>query len=205
MAKKLKIVLIQEYRKWDNEEEEFLKEYWGKYPVAKIARKLKRTEMSVIKKAYKLKLGPMLYNDYENINVLDIANIFKIGSETVYETWAKYGLNIQKINLTPNFCRYCVSYKDLMVFLEHNQDLWDSRLLEENILGEEPKWLLQKRRRDYLNDFTKKPFWTEEEDQIIIEADGKLSIKELAETKLSGRTNQAIYHERHKLKLKRRL
>ncbi len=41
-----------------------------------------------------------------------------------------------------------VQIKDLYEFLEANQNIWDSRNLEKNILGVEPEWLKEKRIKD---------------------------------------------------------
>ena len=41
-----------------------------------------------------------------------------------------------------------VTLNDLFDFLEHHQDIWDSRKLEKNLLGLEPDWLKEKRIRD---------------------------------------------------------
>ena len=41
-----------------------------------------------------------------------------------------------------------VEIKDLYEFLERNQNIWDSRNLEKNILGVEPEWLKEKRKLD---------------------------------------------------------
>ena len=43
------------------------------------------------------------------------------------------------------FYKY-VTIKDLFSFLEQNQNIWDSRYLEKNILGKEPDWLKEKRK-----------------------------------------------------------
>ena len=49
---------------------------------------------------------------------------------------------------TKEALRKRASFKDLYDFLEANQNIWDSRNLEKNILGKEPDWLKEKRKQD---------------------------------------------------------
>lgn len=58
---------------------------------------------------------------------------------------------IQKISKSRSY-RY-VEIKDLYDFLEANQNIWDSRNLEKNILGVEPEWLKKKRKLDSEQNF----------------------------------------------------
>ena len=43
---------------------------------------------------------------------------------------------------------YVITWNDLMQFLENNQNEWDSRYIEKNMLGSEPEWLKEKRKSD---------------------------------------------------------
>ena len=53
---------------------------------------------------------------------------------------------VQKISKSKSY-RY-IEIKDLYEFLRANQNIWDSRNLEKNILGIEPEWLKEKRKLD---------------------------------------------------------
>ena len=154
-AKRLGITLIQDRREWTKEEETLLTELWGNKPIEYIAKKLKRTVISLKVKAERMELGPMIENNSYFITVSDISEIFNVTRDRVTITWVKLGLNLTQIKLTQNRTYYGVTLKDLLLFLETNQNEWDSRNLEKNILGIEPEWLKQKRERDIIEN----PLW----------------------------------------------
>ena len=58
---------------------------------------------------------------------------------------------------------YTITWMDLMEFLESNQNEWDSRKIEKNMLGFEPEWLQEKRKRDIEENPLWYRKWTEEE------------------------------------------
>lgn len=147
-AKKLGITLIQSRRKWTKEEENLLKELWGSKSIEYIAKKLKRTVFSLKVKAVKMRIGPMISNNLEILTVNDISELLNVSRDRITITWVKLGLNLKKLKLTKNRLYYTITIENLMKFLKDNQDEWDSRNLEVNILGPEPKWLLEKRKHD---------------------------------------------------------
>lgn len=61
---------------------------------------------------------------------------------------------------------YTVTWQNLMDFLEANQNEWDSRNVEKNILGLEPEWLIEKRKRDVEENPLWYRKWTQEEIKI---------------------------------------
>ena len=54
---------------WTDKETEYLRESWGTVDISRIAKKLNRTEVAILKKAERLKLGAFL-NNGEYINIL---------------------------------------------------------------------------------------------------------------------------------------
>ena len=162
-ARKLNIVLIQDARKWTYEEECKLKELWGTKRIEIIAKELKRTVFSLKVRAVRMNLGPMLQNNYEVITVSDISDILGVSRDRIVLTWPKLGLNLQKIKLTKDASYYVVVWEDLMDFLEKNQNEWDSRNVEPYMLATEPDWLVEKRRRDSIEDPIWYRCWTKEE------------------------------------------
>jgi len=135
-------------KQWTEEEELLLSDLWGSEPIEIIAKKLNRTVSSLTNKAFQLELGSMLENNYNGLTIKHISELFGINKEIVIVSWVSLGLKykVQKISKSKSY-RY-VEIKDLYEFLENNQDIWDSRLLEKNILGIEPEWLQKKRKRD---------------------------------------------------------
>ncbi len=162
-ARKLGITLIQDRRKWTKEEEVLLSDLWGTKPIEKIAQTLKRTVFSLKVKAVRMGLGPMIKNNYDFITVSDMCDLLNVSRDRITNTWIDLGLNLKKKKLTNNMSYYVITWNDLMLFLENNQNEWDSRCVEKNMLGIEPEWLKEKRVRDIKENPLWYRKWTEEE------------------------------------------
>ena len=162
-ARKLGITLIQDRRKWTKEEEILLSDLWGTKSIETIAKTMKRTVFSLKVKAVRMGLGPMIRNNYDLITVSDICDLLGVTRDRITMTWVNLGLNLKDKKLTKNMSYYVVTWEDLMKFLEHNQNEWDSRCVEINMLGTEPKWLKEKRIRDTKENPLWYRKWTEEE------------------------------------------
>ena len=154
-ARKLGITLIQDRRKWTKEEEQILSELWGEKSIEYIAKKLKRTVLSLKMKANKMQLGPMIKNNCELITVNDMTELLNVSRDRIINTWVNLGLQLKKVKLTKNKFYYAITWQNLMDFLKQNQNEWDSRVVEKNMLGPEPKWLQEKRKKDA----TENPLW----------------------------------------------
>ena len=134
-------------RIWTKEEEELLSDLWGNYSVEYIANRLNRSVSSIRNRVFLLDLGSFNDNFINGISLGDICRIFSI-SRIKLNDWILLGLNV-KIKKISNFKEFSyVEQKDLMDFLYNNQDVWNSTYLEENILGIEPDWLIEKRKSD---------------------------------------------------------
>ena len=162
-ARRLGITLIQDRRKWTEEEETLLSDLWGTKSIETIAKTMKRTVFSLKVKAVRMGLGPMVRNNYDLITISDMCDLLGVTRDRITTTWINLGLNLKKKKLTNNMAYYVITWNDLMIFLENNQNEWDSRCIEKNMLGTEPEWLREKRIRD----IEENPFWyrkwTEEE------------------------------------------
>ncbi len=135
-------------RFWTKEEETLLSDLWGTESFETIAKKLNRTVSSIKNKAFLLGLGSVIESNYNGLTIKDISDLLDVNINTVSVGWIGLGLKykVQKISKSKSY-RY-VEIKDLYEFLEANQNIWDSRNLEKNILGSEPEWLKEKRRLD---------------------------------------------------------
>lgn len=140
-------------RFWTEEEETMLSDLWGTESFETIAKKLNRTVSSIKNKAFLLGLGAAMENNYNGLTIKEISDLFSININTISVGWISLGLKykIQKISKSRSY-RY-VEIKDLYDFLEANQNIWDSRNLEKNILGVEPEWLKKKRKLDSEQNF----------------------------------------------------
>ena len=135
-------------RFWTKEEETLLSDLWGTESFETIAKKLNRTVSSIKNKAFLLGLGSVIESNYNGLTIKDISDLLGVNINTVSVGWIGLGLKykVQKISKSKSY-RY-VEIKDLYEFLEENQNIWDSRNLEKNILGAEPEWLKEKRKLD---------------------------------------------------------
>ena len=164
-AKKLGIPLIQDRRKWTLEEEAMLSDLWGTKSIESISRKMHRSVFSLKVKAVRMGLGPMIRNNYDLITISDMVDLLNVSRDRIVNTWVKLGLKLKKVHLTKNRSYYAITWHDLMNFLEANQSEWDSRKVEKNMLGVEPEWLQEKRKRDVLENPLWYRRWTAEEIQ----------------------------------------
>ena len=162
-ARKLNITLIQDRREWTKEEEELFEDLWGNQSIGTIAKKLKRTENSLKVKAVRMNLGPMIRNLTDKLTVYDIVDILGVSRDRIVTTWVKYGLKLKKKRVTKKTSYYVIEWKDLLDFLEKNQDEWDSRKVDLYMLGQETDWLVAKRRKDSLENPLGYRLWTKEE------------------------------------------
>lgn len=135
-------------RFWTKEEETLLSDLWGTESFETIAKKLNRTVSSIKNKAFLLDLGSVIESNYNGLTIKNISDLLGVNINTVSVGWIGLGLKykVQKISKSKSY-RY-VEIKDLYEFLEENQNIWDSRNLEKNILGAEPEWLKEKRKLD---------------------------------------------------------
>ncbi len=141
-------ILSSNKRFWTQEEEENLSDLWGSIPIEKIAKKLERTVSSVRNKAIQLNLGSQIENNYDGIKFSALSSLFNIHPETIKIGWVALGLKYKIRYITKTSFYYYVEIVDLYEFLNNNQNIWDSRSLEKNILGIEPEWLKEKRKND---------------------------------------------------------
>lgn len=135
---------------WTEEEEDYLREYWGVIPAYKIAHHLQRPLPAICQKSWKLGLGSQMASNYEGIVLSDLCDMFKVSSSVISITWVALGLPWHVKKLTPVSEYGYVEIDELLVFLEANQNIWDSRPLEWYALGVEPDWLKLKRHNDGL-------------------------------------------------------
>lgn len=133
---------------WSKEEETLLSDLWGSEAIEKIAQKLNRTVSAIRNKAFQLKLGSQIESNYEGLKISEICDLFQVRPNLVKIGWVALGLKVKTRTITQAASYQYVEIKDLFEFLEANQNIWDSRVLEKNILGKEPAWLAEKRKKD---------------------------------------------------------
>lgn len=138
-------------RRWTEEEETLLSDLWGIESIEKIANKLNRTIYSITNKVHDLGLGSQIDNNYDGLKIHEISDILGVNRNVILTSWVSLGLKLNFRRRSDHSTYAYVEIKDLYAFLEANPNIWDSRTLEKNILGIEPEWLKEKRRRDRLS------------------------------------------------------
>ena len=135
-------------RFWTEEEEVILSDLWGSESIEMIAKKLNRTESSILNKVFTLGLGSQIDNNYDGLKLKDISDLLGVSVSIISISWVSLGLKVKVKKITKSKSYMYVEIDDLYEFLEKNQNIWDSRNLEKNILGIEPDWLKEKREND---------------------------------------------------------
>jgi len=162
-AKKLGLSVDFDHRRWTSEEKEYLEDNWGYVSIETIAKKLQRSVSAIQNKVYELNLGSFSSNNYNGMTIQEVTDIFLVSRQTIMTSWVALGLKISKQKIS-NYASFSyITIKDLYDFLYLNQNIWDSRYLEKNILGEEPEWLVKKREYDIINNTTEKLILTRQQ------------------------------------------
>ncbi|MCI8575816.1 MAG: helix-turn-helix domain-containing protein [Bacilli bacterium] len=152
---------------WSVEEKLELKELWGTMSFKSIAKRLNRTEDAIRQKGYKMNLGNPFAANGLYLKISDVSRELDVDQLRIRRSWIAKGLKVHAVKFKEKSI-LGIKIDELFSFLEVNQDLFDASKLEENILGEEPKWLKEKRKRDYQNPPIKKfRRWTDEERCIL--------------------------------------
>lgn len=138
-------------RRWSLEEEEMLSDLWGTKSVEYIANKLNRSCSSIYNRVNFLGLGSAISNNYDGLTIPEISCMFNVPSYIILTSWVALGLVVTSRKVSAFKVYSYVTIQHLYQFLEMNQNIWDSRCLEKNILGVEPDWLKLKRKNDLLS------------------------------------------------------
>ena len=179
-------------RNWTQKEICILQDLWGEKTIPKIAKILNRSENAVNVKSKRLGLGSFKANS-EYLCGRDIERIMKVDIHTVTDYWmGKCGLKYKSVKPRGNKAFKYVKHSDLLKWLEHNQDKWDSRKLELYSLGIEPEWLKEKRKADKKRPVAFKPYTRWEENIICRMYRSGSTIQSIADA--VGRSHAAIGH-----------
>lgn len=159
-------------RTWTPQDELYLQENWGKYSIPTIAKKLNRTVSAVKVRAARLQLGPALMGgDYITLNQLIIAVCGSTKSYSYHmESWVKKrGLPVHTKRVEKNSFRV-VYLDEFWEWAKKNRSFLDFSKFEPLILGEEPDWVAEQRKKDYAAfALQRKDPWTPLEDQRLVD------------------------------------
>ena len=172
-------------RRWTENEIEALCDMVGKYKVKTIAKRLDRTELAVINKITKLRLGGGVSNA-EGITINKLAQACCVGEGKV-RRWIRKGLKAKK----------CIKYRS------GSYTLINFANIEKHILGKEPKWVEERRTYDIRNNNKKYTPWTKSDDHTLKKMYKTYTLREIGLA--LGRTEMAINTRMRVLGIKKRV
>lgn len=154
-------------KNWSQEELEYLNDKWGTMSITNICKKLGRSYNAVVLKASRLKLGAFAANG-ETLTLNQL--ILALGYTGSY-TWMAEKLKNKGLPIIKKKVRIKTILKvDLEKFwkwAEENKDAIDWSKSEENVLGNEPQWVKERRKIDFYNRrYWNKP-WSASEDSAL--------------------------------------
>lgn len=157
-------------RNWKPEEKEYLSEHWGKQTIPTLCKNLNRPEGGIINMAKRLHLGSFYESgEYITMHQLIIAlGYASSGCGYKNKSWIENrDFPVKHKKHTEKVVKI-VYLKDFWKWAEKNQSFLDFSNFEENILGKEPLWAKEKRKRDrlHLSENIKTP-WTPKEDAYL--------------------------------------
>lgn len=157
--------------KWLPEEEAYLKDKWGTISIPSIANNLGRSVSAIKVRAQRLGLGAVLMSgDYITLNQLLIAvKGTNAGGNYVMKSWGENrGLPIHTKKVINN--SFKVVYLDeFWEWAKKNRSFIDFSKMDPLILGAEPDWVAEQRKKDFRAfNLQRKDQWTSEEDSRLI-------------------------------------
>ena len=193
-------------KKWTQEEYDYLQEKWGQISLKAIAKNLGRTEAAVLIKIQRLGLGAFLESgEYVSWHQLLRAVGYTGGTKYLETSWIK-NRNFPIVEKKVRDCSFkVVRLDDWWKWAEKNQNFLDFSKFEENLLGEEPDWVKEKRRHDFelSQKYIKTP-WTSIEDKRLERLVNQYKYTYSEISKIMRRTEGAIQRRCNDLSLKGR-
>ena len=174
-------------KKWSKEEDEYLKENWGRLKIESIVKKLGRSRRSVEERAYNtLKLGQQM----PWYSLKEVAEMIGVNKDTIRKRIIKYDLPHYRAKTKQK--PYMMDEACIRHFLRENQDVWHYDNLTINLFERKDKWLVNKIERDKLRTKKHNKTWTDEEDAILLDRLKRgYSYEEIS--KEINRTEQSVY------------
>lgn len=193
-------------RRWLPEEEEYLQERWGSSSIPSIAKKLGRSENAIIIRAQRLGLGAFLMGgDYITLNQLHIELTGRDVNAYNLTSWIKNrGMPVRMKRVGQ--CSFRIVYlEEFWKWAEEHRSFIDFSKLEPLALGEEPEWVEEQRKKDFVAcSLQRKDPWTKVDDERLIRLLKKQKYSYSDLSKMLQRTEGAIQRRCTDLKIKDR-
>lgn len=193
---------IQARRTWSESDIEYLEERYGLVSINAIANTLNKGPKAVAIKARRLGLGGVI-NATEFLNASQLSEALSVDGKTVLRWINDKGLKaiFKSIGIKRKFWR--IDLIEFWKWAENNKKLIKWERVELNILGKEPLWVKEERKRCAQKPMKRHKKWTAKEDVYLkmYWNDNKI-IREIAE--ILKRPNDGIRRRAKRLGLKRR-
>lgn len=178
---------------WTKKEMNYLYLNWGFFTIKQFAKKFNRTETAILIKAKRMKLGSP-YKNISRFSARQVADIMGVDLHAVTDYWIKKcGLkSSKKPYRNRSFC--LIEYDNLISWLEHNQDKWDSRRITKDIFLLKPLWLRAKKEKDNKLPKSRYKKWTHEEDNKLRFLYYKKKMNFYQISRILGRSFSGIEH-----------
>lgn len=153
-------------RRWTEEELKQFEDDWLDETINNdaLVRKHNRTWHALQEKAVAMKLGPRVF-DSRYLTVQDVCEEMGVSNDRVYR-WVACGLPTHKSGSRRR--KYLIDSDELLKFLEQHQSWFQASTISKYIFGEEPEWLVEKRKKDRLHNRSRyQQEWTNEEDRKL--------------------------------------
>lgn len=173
---------------WSPDDDDLLEDKWGNWTIKTLSERLGRTEKAILHRVSFLGLGSSLTHD-ECLTASEIARILNMNKSTICKWINKKGLkSVKKALIKQPVHR--VKLKDLLDWLEKNQDCWNASQVEEFGLGLEPDWLREKRRKDMNKKPSRMKYEKTEDDKLVRMHIMGCTLKEISNE--LGRTQKSV-------------
>lgn len=137
---------------WTPEEDEKLSERWGSYTLDSLARQFGRTAYAVKRRAQKLKLGNRIYST-DGVPLRTICElVYGDSNAAKYKRLKKHKLPYFTVQ-TEKRTFYMVNIDKFWKWAKKHADVVDVTRIEPLILGKEPAWVRDLRRKKRYDDY----------------------------------------------------
>lgn len=189
---------------WSVEELNYLENKWGDISIPAIAKNLNRSINAVVLKANRTGLGMHLHSGNEITLFQLISAMGKKNNFSWYvDKWIRYGIPF-KYKKSINKRYKVIKIEDFWKWAVKNKDILDFSTFEENMLGKEPIWVIEKRKADIIESRYKKTPWTKEEDNLLRSLLNSYRFSYIEISKRLNRTEGGIKRRMQDLKIKQR-
>ena len=167
MAKTIKEKYKNQYSRYTEKDRMFIEENWGVKSIGAISKQLHRSPSALIRYAENHKIGGS-YVTNELLTLQDAADILGVNVSTIYKVWIEnYNFPVISKRYNERLVKR-VNIDKLRKWCEKNQDRFSAVNVERFALGEEPEWLVEKRKKDYYNSPLKQQWWDKESEAKLL-------------------------------------